>query len=217
MGTGTATPTVGIVRDSGSCGMRITTPKVAGRSFGVRVGRSGSLIVSVRGGARDARNSGRNGGRDHCLHHRFSCSGFRRALVLPSSMSGSGVSTGMGSNMLAVRLPGHAPRSGRGTTGIVRIGWRTLGFEGRKLPRERFLFYFCGDPFLFPVDPSWSCGPGVWVFRLWSLWSSKNGVCGLHVTSSLPYSIPCYLLSLHAVPHRYLLGVFVRRFFRNVL
>lgn len=129
MGTGTATPTVGMFRATGRCGIRLTTPNVAGRSFGIRVSRRGGLIVDVRGGARDGRRGGGSrGGRNHCLHHRFSCAGFRRAVVLPSSISGRGVNTRMRGNILGVALPGFARTRGRGTGGFVSMGWHpTVG------------------------------------------------------------------------------------------
>lgn len=111
--------------------MRITTPNVAGRSFGVRVDRGGRLIVSVRGGGRVGRSSRRG---EECLHHRFSCSGFRRTLVLPRSIIGRGVDTGTDGNILAVSLPGHAPRRGTGIGEIVRVRWsRVLGVCGRAI------------------------------------------------------------------------------------
>lgn len=115
-GTGAATPTVGIGRSLAGCAMRLTTPKVHGSSFRMGLGRGNSLRVGVRGGRRPRRR------RRICLHHRFSCTGFRRALVLPSSIGGRGVSTDMTSNILAVRLPGVRRRR-RGVTHRVSVKW----------------------------------------------------------------------------------------------
>ncbi len=124
MGIGATAPTMGIVRGSTRCGIRMTTPNVAGRSFGVRLNRSGRLIVAVRGGGIIGRRSGGGGG---CLHHRFSCTGFRGSFLLPRSIRGSGIDTGMDSNILGVLLPGHDPRRGTGIGEIVRIRWPIVG------------------------------------------------------------------------------------------
>lgn len=95
------------------------------------ISRDGGLMVYVRGGSR----GGRRGGSKGCLHHRFSCSQFRRDVLLPSGIRGSGVSTGIRRKILFVSVPGIMSGGIRRAAGAVSIGWSVLV----ELCEERFL------------------------------------------------------------------------------